>query len=245
METKNDKLKGINKTLLETKKPDEFIGTCISLQQYTSDTLDDILSDDLINMFIKMFVDDKELKRFAFRDNINAQVVLPAFEKICLDTLSVFITSNIGFQMFNKQLNNNSANKKLFINKLQQLHDSKETKEINIELIVSVCVFLANMCIFEPNNIDVYGLKYIVGDNKFSCLDTKNEKILYKKTMLAYNYYSVGTTIDKIHIFLTQIENRKSKLSKKILQQFYNLIMTSMKCIKNTCLSSRAKKLIK
>lgn len=239
-------LKKINKTLLETKKPDEFIGTCMALQKYTADTLESFISHDVINMFIKIFIDDKELKRFTFRDGINIQAVIPAFEKICLDTLSVLITSNSGFQEFNKQLNNNTDNKKLFVIKLNQLYECKESKEnFCAETIISVCVFLTNMCIFEPKNIDVYGLKHIVGDENFSCLDTMNKKILYKRTMLAFNYYSVGMNIDNIHKFLTQIENRKSKLDKELLQQFYNLIMTSMQCIKDTCLSSRAKKLIK
>jgi hypothetical protein len=246
-----DDVKGICDIIKNTVQPDQFIGQCLALQDFTGNTLDPYIKHDLVESLLKIFISNDPLKRFTIRPGANLNMITTGLKKVCLDTLSTLVVSNLGFERINKQLKN-ELERKLFTKQIKEFYDIKDNSEHNVSLIISVYCLLTNICIFEPNNIDLYELKYIVGDENFSCLDSKMNpednnysKLLLKRTMLAFNYYLVGLNSKNLESFVTAIEKRKSILNKEIRVELSNLIMISMKALKDTSMKRRVKKLIK
>ena len=159
------------------------------------------------------------------------------FQKICLDTLSQLITSEQGFVKLNKIFKNKPTETKQFINKLQSF-----ISDTDKEYYIAVCIFVANICIYEPELVVTLNLRNIPGGPLFDFLDEKNEKIMLKRLNCAYNYYGIGTNITTLENFIVQVEKRID-ISRNSRLVISNLLYISMKAMKNYTLKDRVKSL--
>src|SRR5271165_3371048 len=101
MDSKNS-IKSICENIRETKDPSEFIGKCFAIKDYTGNTLDPFIEEGIVEILVNMYGDSKILDRFAIRPNADKNIIKLGIQKICLDTLSSLIVSNLGFQKINE-----------------------------------------------------------------------------------------------------------------------------------------------
>jgi hypothetical protein len=222
MELDTKKIEELIKRIKTTKNPAEFIGSCKSIQQFSHNSLNIVLKLGILEFLVDCFSNNELLKQFIIKDNVPRDNLIDRFHVICLDTISILLTSDYGTERFMNLMKNES----LLNSVSSHVKSYYENKDSDYKK--SACIFASNLTLYEKILIEQLELVHIIGDFKFSCLDEKDINIIGQRINGACNYYNVGISFTNIKNFFDEVVKRKNTLDKDVLRYIHNLIISLM-----------------